>query len=145
MTRPSPHITWAELACKDGTPYPEAFIADGTLDRLVALFEQVRQLMGGHPLAVLSAYRTPTHNRRIGGAPDSQHLHGRALDLRPPASMTPGQMVARLKQAKAAGALVLLGGIGLYQGFVHIDTRPLPPGRLLVAWNGGTQRKDDRA
>jgi uncharacterized protein YcbK (DUF882 family) len=144
MNGPSTHLTWAELACKDAarTPYPDRFLTDGRLSELAALFEEVRALLGGRPLVVISAYRTPAHNRKVGGAPNSQHLQGRALDLRPPLGMTPDQMVGTMKDAHKAGLIPSLGGLGVYRTFVHIDTRKA--GRL-VAWNGGAQLKDDRA
>lgn len=143
MNGPSPHLSWAELRCKDGTPYPDAFLTDGRLATLATLYEQVRALLGHQPLTITSAYRTPAHNRKIGGAPDSQHLQGRAIDFKHP-TLLPSQVVTLLKQAKAAGALPLLGGLGAYRTFTHIDTRQPPPGKSLVAFSGGAQRKDDR-
>jgi hypothetical protein len=41
---------------------------------------------------VTSRRRSPGHNRRVGGAPNSYHVHGRALDLVP----GPGQSMADL-------------------------------------------------
>lgn len=44
------------------------------------------QLLGEHPLLrVSSTYRTPAHNRRVGGAPRSFHLRRRAVDFTGPA------------------------------------------------------------
>lgn len=143
MERPSDHLTWAELACKDGTPYPDAFVEDGRVDDLCRLFEAIRALLGHRQLTVLSAYRTPAHNRSIGGARDSQHVQGRALDLRPPAGRTPFEMYSAIRAAKADGHLPDLGGIGLYNTFVHVDCRARVEGRPLAVWNGGNQVKDD--
>jgi uncharacterized protein YcbK (DUF882 family) len=145
MNGPSTHLTWLELACKDGTPYPDSFIADGRLSELAALFEEVRALLGGQPLTITSAYRTRSHNHMVGGATNSQHLEGRALDIRPPAGMTPDHMAGRIKDAWTASLLPSLGGIGVYPKarFVHIDTRRT--GGRLVAWFGGAQMKDTRA
>jgi hypothetical protein len=143
MNGPSTHLTWSELACKDGTAYPDAFLTDGRLSELAALFEEVRALLGGEPLTVLSAYRTPAHNRTIGGAPNSQHVQGRAIDFTH-AHLSPSAVQTRLKQAKAEGLLPSLGGLGSYRTFTHIDTRTPPAGRSLIAWAGGAQRKDNR-
>lgn len=128
---PSEHLSWAELACHDGTPYPPAFIADGRVDRLATVFETIRAACGGVPLTVLSAYRSPAYNATVeGSALRSQHVEGRALDLRPPAGMT----------VKAFHAVILglsrdcldIGGIGRYRTFVHVDIRPRVAGRIAT-------------
>ncbi|MDT8320646.1 MAG: D-Ala-D-Ala carboxypeptidase family metallohydrolase, partial [Xanthomonadales bacterium] len=35
----------------------------------------------GKPLIVRSAYRSPSHNRAVGGAPASKHMQGTAFDI----------------------------------------------------------------
>ncbi|MEO0995795.1 MAG: D-Ala-D-Ala carboxypeptidase family metallohydrolase, partial [Pseudomonadota bacterium] len=35
----------------------------------------------GRPIRILSGYRDPAHNRRIGGAPKSRHVVGDAVDI----------------------------------------------------------------
>lgn len=135
MNRPSPHLSWAELACKDGTPYPLEWRATRARD-LGIVFERIRAIYG-RPIAVLSAYRTPAHNRKVGGAPHSQHVQGRALDLRPPK----GVSVAAFQRAvrKLADDMVreghdLIGGIGYYPTFVHVDIRGGVGSPLIVWW-----------
>lgn len=136
MTRgPSTHLAWTELACKDAarTPYPHEWRDDRAVT-LAQEFEAIREVVGA-PLLILSAYRTPEHNRSVGGARSSQHVQGRALDLRPPTGMT----VARLYEIVRARALrtdSALFGIGRYPSFVHIDTRPAPEHGRLTAWRG---------
>jgi len=44
------------------------------------LLERIR-LWIGEPLYITSAFRCPEHNREVGGAPDSLHLEGRAVDI----------------------------------------------------------------
>lgn len=132
MSRPSAHLTWSELACKDGTAYPVEWRATRG-KALAAVFETVRAVCGGKPMTVLSAYRTRAHNRRIKGADNSQHLHGRALDLLPPAGMTVDECYERI--AALASVDARIGGLGRYKTFVHVDIRPRTAGRL-VAWSG---------
>ena len=130
---PSEHLYWAELDCHDGTPYPREWYEDRAVP-LSILFEDIRHLLGDRPIVILSAFRTPEYNRRIeGSATNSQHVHGRALDMWHP-DFTPAQMYARIKEAYRRRELPLLGGIGLYKTFVHIDTRP-NTGRLAT-WYG---------
>jgi lysozyme len=45
---------------------------------LVRGLEEVRDKVG--PLTILSGYRDPAYNTRVGGATSSQHLHGNACD-----------------------------------------------------------------
>lgn len=48
---------------------------------LANLLEDVRELLGDKPIIVHSGYRCPELNRRIGGAPTSQHQKGEAADF----------------------------------------------------------------
>jgi uncharacterized protein YcbK (DUF882 family) len=135
MSGPSPHLSWDELACKDlaRTPYPEEWRTEPSrLPRLAAAFEALRARVG-QPLTVLSAYRTPAHNRAIHGAINSQHKEGRALDLRPPA----GWSVERL--AQEARQIPDIRGIGVYPTFLHIDVRPQ---ERMARWLGARPAAD---
>lgn len=48
-------------------------------------------------IGVAGRARTPERNREVGGVPDSYHLTDNARDFRPPANMTQGQLLAKLK------------------------------------------------
>lgn len=117
MNGPTPHLSYNELRCKDGTAYPLRFRLDGRDKELGEAFEQLRALAGNKPLEVLSGYRTPAHNARIGGAKNSQHMEGRALDLRPPEGMSVKRLAALARQIPA------IRGVGVYPTFLHIDVR----------------------
>lgn len=131
---PSEHLTWVELACHDieKTGYPAQWRSTRAVS-LAAAFEQLRTAVG-LPLTVLSAYRTPAHNKAIGGARFSQHMEGRALDLRPPPGWTP-ELLSHL-----AAEIPMIHGIGIYETgqFLHIDVRP---GRRAF-WRGGRPQAD---
>lgn len=130
MTKgPSKHLSWEELACKDGTPYPKEFIDDGRVFELAQVFEEIRSLCGDKPITVLSAYRTSDWNRKIGGAKHSQHVVGRALDLKPPKGLTVREFYNLIYANHREFGIF---GIGLYRTFVHVDIRP---GLNLVAWS----------
>lgn len=99
----------AELASKgDGS----IKLSCASLDKLQALREWL-----GVPLIVTSAYRDPEHNRRVGGAKHSQHLLGRAFDIRVD-NVDPHVLLD-------AARMVGFTSFGTYphKGFVHIDDR----------------------
>jgi uncharacterized protein YcbK (DUF882 family) len=125
---PSRNLIWEELACKDGTAYPKKFILDGRVFTLANVFESIRS-MWGKPILIHSAYRTPTHNKRVGGAPNSQHVQGRALDLAPPKGVKIDDFYYAIKRNVDDFGI---HGIGRYPTFVHVDIRP---STRLVTWN----------
>lgn len=131
---PSPHLSWRELGCKDGTPYPAQWRKTRARE-LARLFEHIRAIWS-KPITIGSAYRTPEHNRRIGGARKSQHVRGRALDLYPPRGVSVREFAQRVRllanELYDAGE-DLVGGIGYYPWGVHVDTRP---GNRLVVFHG---------
>jgi len=130
---PSPHLTWSELACKDGTPYPLEWRSDRAR-RLALEFERIRAAVG-LPIVIGSAYRTPAHNRLVGGAALSQHVEGRALDLYPPKGWTLERFY-RVVRAVVDDPDCTVYGLGKYPRFVHIDIRPAPAHGRLVLWQG---------
>jgi zinc D-Ala-D-Ala carboxypeptidase len=105
-----PNFSPAEIACR-GTGqlklHPEA------LDKLQALRDRL-----GKPLIIRSAYRSPEHNRAVGGAPASKHMDGTAFDI----AMANHDPVAFEAAAREVGFL----GFGYYprSGFMHIDLGP---------------------
>lgn len=135
---PSPHLTWSELACHDGTPYPHHWRDDRAVT-LGLTFEHVRELLGGTPILILSGYRTPAYNSRLEGAAlKSQHVEGRAIDICHP-QIEPRAVFAAVMAAQRRGELPLLGGVGLYRTFVHLDVRP-KAGRRVALWAGAGVR-----
>jgi hypothetical protein len=105
-----PSFSPAEIACR-GTGqlklHPEA------LDKLQALRDRL-----GKPLIVRSAYRSPEHNRAVGGATGSKHMDGTAFDI----AMSNHDPAAFEAAARAVG----FQGFGFYprSGFMHIDLGP---------------------
>ena len=100
----------AEIACRgDGS----IKINEEALDCLQALRDLISK-----PMILLSGYRSPEHNRRVGGARASKHMEGTAFDI----SMANHDPVAFEAAARKAGFL----GFGFYprSGFTHIDLGP---------------------
>lgn len=106
------HFTWQEL----GNP-PLRLRTNGL--HLAQHLELLRRIAGNKPLRIVSGYRSPSHNRAVGGAADSQHLYARAADI--PAGY------CSVQEAIWAG----FTGIGSRgQWAVHVDVRPGP----LTRW-----------
>lgn len=76
----------------------------------------------GAPIRVVSGYRTPVYNNRVGGSPVSEHVNFRALDLQPIDSTRMEEMraiaVAVVDLARKMGRNVALIH---YPTFIHID------------------------
>nr|WP_256327076.1 D-Ala-D-Ala carboxypeptidase family metallohydrolase [Roseicitreum antarcticum] len=72
----------------------------------------------GKPLNIRSAYRSPQHNRAVGGAPRSKHMEGTAFDI----VMSNHDPATFEAAARAVGFL----GFGFYprSGFIHVDLGP---------------------
>ncbi len=68
------------------------------------------------PLIILSGYRCPAHNSKVGGAAQSQHMEGKAADARFP-------QLNNYKLVELARKHFPDGGVGVYGNFVHVDTR----------------------
>lgn len=66
-------------------------------------------------IRVHSAKRSKKQNKRVGGAPNSYHLKGRALDIS--ARCLSHEDLAKIARKHANGVL-------LYETHVHIDNRP---------------------
>jgi uncharacterized protein YcbK (DUF882 family) len=78
------------------------------LDTLTAAREIV-----GRPFRILSAYRDPIHNAKVGGAPLSRHKYGDAFDI----ALTGHDRDELLEACKTAG----FRGFGFYNTFLHVD------------------------
>ena len=99
-----------EFACKDGSD--PVFIDT----ELVSILQKIREHFG-KPIKITSAYRTPTRNKEVGGTVYSQHLYGKAADIKITG-------VSPTKVAEYAEKLLSnRGGIGIYSTFTHIDVR----------------------
>lgn len=107
----SKHFRIREFASKDG--------ADKVLidDDLVKLLENIREASGGKSVTINSGYRSPEHNKAVGGVSNSQHVKGTAADIvvADTDPLTVGQIAEYYLNTK--------GGIGVYKSFTHVDTR----------------------
>ena len=113
----APGFRVREFRCKDGS---DEILVD---EALVLLLQCIREHFG-KAVTITSGYRTAAHNAAVGGAKSSQHLLGRAADIR-----VQGVSVEDVA-AYAESLMPGWGGVGRYPvkagratGWVHVDTR----------------------
>jgi len=114
----TPHFKAREFACADGSD--AVFVSE----ELVGILEKIRAHFN-KPVVINSAYRTPSHNKKVGGTSRSQHLYGLAADI-VVRDTAPGAVADY-----AETLLKNTGGIGRYKNFTHIDVR-----EKKSRWNG---------
>lgn len=114
------NFSLSEFTCHDaaGTPVPTEYL--GHVQELADNLQVLRDELGV-PVRVLCGYRTPAHNKVVGGAQLSQHLVARAGDI-VTAQHTPKQLAAVIERLIKAGRMKQ-GGLGVYPGFIHYDVR----------------------
>lgn len=144
----SPHFTLGQFLCKQESEFPKYLVLqEPLLELLEGLVEAVK--VAGYPVktfGVISGYRTPYYNKRIGNVANSRHIYGDAMDFfvdvdgdgRMDDLNGDGQhnredvdilykIVVDFKARPENTALV--GGVGRYYqtshhgGFIHVDTR----------------------
>lgn len=104
----------SEFACKCGC-------GESNIDPAVALvWQAVRDRFG--PITISSGTRCVEHNKNEGGSENSQHLtkddgYSKAADGHPH-NATPEEVADWVKSVFPNGL-----GVGVYNGFVHIDIR----------------------
>lgn len=108
-TKISKHFRVREFACKDGTD--SVMISS----ELVWTLEKIREHFN-RPIIINSAYRTPNHNKAVGGSPSSRHLLGQAADI-VVKDVPPSTVYA------FCSSLLTTGGVGKYDTFTHVDVR----------------------
>jgi zinc D-Ala-D-Ala carboxypeptidase len=114
---PCKYFKPAEIACRGTGMILLTNESRDALQRLDALREAM-----GHPLIVTSGFRTEQHNKNVGGARASKHMHGIAFDISM-ANVDPHLFEA---EARKAGFV----SFGIYppqkptgsKNFIHIDT-----------------------
>lgn len=85
---------------------------------LLTLLQRARSI-AGIPFVIISDYRPPANNSSAGGAKNSAHLRGYAVDIRALGSARE----TIVKAAVEAG----FKRIGIYPNSVHLDTDPSLP------------------
>lgn len=108
----------SEFDSKDGAEMP-----DNVLENVKVVAEQLQVLRDvlNIPIKINSAYRSPKHNKKIGGVKNSQHITGKAVDI-VAKGITTNYLAFKINELILKGKM-LEGGIGIYDTFVHYDVR----------------------
>ena len=107
----TPNFYIGEYGCRDGT---RGILIDKRMsERLQAMREAI-----GKPIHITSAYRNPEHNEAVGGADESRHMDGCAVDI----------AVIGMSGAELAdwGRRFGFNGIGIASTWCHLDVRDKP-------------------
>ena len=94
-------------------------------EELVDKLEQLRKKVNDKSdiddeigLIINSAYRTPEHNKSVGGVDNSQHLKGDAADV------SLNNLPYDADSMEGIAEEIGFNGIGKYNTFIHLDVRP---------------------
>lgn len=121
------NFSLSEFDCKDGTPVPKKYI--GNAQEVANNLQVLRDVLGVPVRITGSGYRTPAHNKKVGGAKTSQHLTCSAADINAD-GYTPLRLANKIETLIKQGKMKQ-GGIGIYKTFVHYDVRG-----TAARWNG---------
>lgn len=86
---------------------------------VLSRYEQLQSAFG-EVLPVISAKRSEEHNKEVGGAKQSRHIHGDALDI-DVSKLSEERRAEFIRMASAMG----FTGIGVYKNSLHLDTGDL--------------------
>ena len=111
----------SEFECKCGCEMPSDVLAN---IKIVAENLQILRDYIQAPITVNSAYRCEKHNRRVGGAVNSQHLLGKASDI-VAHGFTPDEVFDIVQNLRRNPMVkgVIFQGLGRYNTFLHVDIR----------------------
>jgi len=125
MVRLSTHFKLSEFACHCGCHGHHNADIIIELRQLCVSLEEVRTFLGDNPITIVSGFRCKHWNDNVGGAKKSQHLVGKAADIRVKGTTADVVHSEMLQHAPSMG----IKGIGKYPQFVHLDVRSGPPAR----------------
>ena len=131
-TKLSPHFTLEEFtisqtAARQGLNNIPSEDIVKVLTNTANQMEAVRKLLGV-PIHINSGYRSPEVNKAVGGAKNSQHMTGEAVDFIAPGFGSVATIIERIKSS----GLVFDQLIDEYGSWVHISFSDKPRKQVLV-------------
>lgn len=112
----SQYFSRREFECSCGCGYDQVQV------ELVKSLQKVRENFG--PMTINSGCRCASHNRHVGGSPQSSHLRGLAADIHCANSLSRFNL---LRFLMAEG----FRRIGIGQEFIHVDQDQSQPQSLI--------------
>lgn len=109
-----------EFRSKDGADFPEWVLPN--IRELAHNLQVLRDNVQA-PIVINSGYRSPQHNKRVGGATNSYHLKGMAADI-VVKGLSPSRVADIIEDLIELG-LMKNGGLGRYDTFTHYDIGPV--------------------
>jgi uncharacterized protein YcbK (DUF882 family) len=106
-----------EFECKCGCVMPE--FVKKNVQELADNLQVLRNVVGR--LDPTNGYRCKDHNADVGGSVNSQHLKGKAADIKS-SDINPEDMAAIVDDLMKCESFKL-GGVGIYNTFTHVDIR----------------------
>jgi uncharacterized protein YcbK (DUF882 family) len=122
----STHFDSEEFKSKDGTDFTDEVVKN--LLKVAKQLEVIRKHLGC-PIYITSAYRSPEYNELIGGAKNSFHVKGMAVDFK--TKKHEPKDIAKILELLMMDGKISTGGIGIYKSWVHYDIRG-----YKANWNG---------
>ena len=107
-----------EFNCKCGCEMP--YDVYSNIKKLADQLQILRDVIG-KPIEITNAYRCVSHNIKVGGVSKSQHILGKAADIKVKGYKP--KILSTLIDELIYGGRMLQGGIGVYKTFTHYDIR----------------------
>lgn len=101
----------SETKCKSGAP--------GDIKEVLRIALNKWRDEYGKPIHIVSGYRSPAYNKKVGGSPSSLHMQGLAADIRLPSNKYDRDWL--LTTSFSVG----FTGRGFYRSFIHVDLRDI--------------------
>lgn len=108
----------SEFDSKDGSHMPYTVLSN--VKELAKNLQIIRDYFN-KKIKINSGYRSPSHNKNVGGSKNSKHLLGKAADIVVERT-SPSQVYKGIEKLIREGK-IKQGGLSKYNTFVHYDIR----------------------
>ena len=107
-----------EFQCKCGCEMPY------NVEKNIIELADNLQILRDHlnkPINPTNGFRCATHNKSVGGVKNSQHILGKAADIKVK-GVSPNEIADAIEHLMESGKFKM-GGVGRYNTFTHVDIR----------------------